>query len=221
MQRQQFGVGFSVLADRVLVRISSPEDRLAVLAGHPFEESLGLFRMLARRQDAATGNTHERARVLVLEVVQGGVLAVFARLGLITKTVVVVDHTAVDLPGIHRFEHRTVTPVRGKVGFHAFEPFQRGRFALEFQHRCDDGLEVRAGRRGRPTTFPFRIGQVHQRFRQVGFGQLARVVDKYRRARGNAHPFAMGRTIGAIHLFKGGGCNRCEQPGMIDQHHRR
>ncbi|MNE56348.1 hypothetical protein D3C80_1512490 [compost metagenome] len=105
-----------------------------------------MFLVFAGRQHAATGDADKRARVFVLEVVQGGVLAVLAGLGLIDVSVIVIDHAAVDLPGIHRFEHRTVAAVRGEIGFHRLEPVECGGFAFLFEHGGDDRLEVGTAR---------------------------------------------------------------------------
>ncbi|MMZ69520.1 hypothetical protein D1872_323690 [compost metagenome] len=87
---------------------------------------------------------------------QGGVLAVFPGLGLIHQAVIVVDHTAFDLPGIHRLEYRAVAPVAGVVGFHPLEPFQRGGFTLLLEDGSDDGLEVSTTGRCTPATLPAR-----------------------------------------------------------------
>ncbi|MNY29614.1 hypothetical protein D3C86_1636660 [compost metagenome] len=118
--------------------------------------------MCAGRQDAATGQADKGTGILVLEVVQGGVLAVFTGLGLVAEAVIVVDHAAVDLAGIDRLEHGTVAPVRGKVAFHPFQPLEGRGFTLECQHGGDDRLEVGAGRRSAPAALPVRTGEVHQ-----------------------------------------------------------
>ncbi len=102
--------------------------------------------MFAGSQYPGAGDAHKRARVLVLEIVQLGVLAVFAGLGLVDEAVVVVDHAAVDLAGVDGLEHGAVATVDGRIGFHRLEPVEGGGFALEFQHRGDDGLEVGTGR---------------------------------------------------------------------------
>ncbi|MNN43763.1 hypothetical protein D3C81_1580170 [compost metagenome] len=135
--------------------------------------------------------------------------------------VVVVDHAAVDLPGIDGFHYRTVAAIGGEVGFHPLEPCQCGRFALEFQHGADNGLEIGTGRGGTPAAFPARRGEVHQGFGQLGLGQFAGVVDKHRGARGNTDPAPMGRAIGGRHLLQGGRWHGCEQTGVIHQHHGR
>ncbi|MNC16328.1 hypothetical protein D3C75_641810 [compost metagenome] len=221
IQRHQFRVGFSAFADGVFKRFAVLQHSLAVLAGNVLEERLGLFLVLAGSEDAAAGDADKSARILVLEIVQGGVLAVFPGLGLIHQAVIVVDHTAFDLPGIHRLEYRAVAPVAGVVGFHPLEPFQRGGFTLLLQDGRDYGLEVSTAWRRAPATFPAWVGQVHDRFRQVGFREFARIVHKHRGTRGDPDPFAVGRTIGRVDLLLRGFVDRCEQPGVVDQHHGR
>ncbi len=153
----------------------------------------------------------------MLEVVQGGVLAVFPRLGLVDEAVVVIDHTTVHLAGVDRLEHRAVAPVEAGIALHPLEPFQGGGFALEFQHRADNGLEVGSGRGCGPAAFPGWVRQVEQGLGQVGLLQLGRVVDEHRGARGDAHPVAMGWTIGRGHLLQGGRSHFGEQPGVVHQ----
>ena len=80
----------------------------------------------------------------MFEVVELGVFAVFARFGLIDKTVVVIDHAAIDLAGIDRFHHGAVAFIGHEIGFHRLEPFQRGLLAFQRQHCAHDGLEIRA-----------------------------------------------------------------------------
>ncbi|MNI88465.1 hypothetical protein D3C73_1457680 [compost metagenome] len=53
-----------------------------------------------------------------------------------------VDDTAVDLAGIDRFHDGTVAFISGEVGFHRFQPFQRGFFAFQLQQCADNGLEI-------------------------------------------------------------------------------
>ncbi|MOA11844.1 hypothetical protein D3C78_1318030 [compost metagenome] len=107
-------------------------------------------------EDAAAGDANKSARVFVPEIVQGGVLAVFAGLGLIHQAVIVVNHAAVDLPGIHGLEYRAVATVVGIVGFHRLEPIQRGGFTLLLEDGSDDGLEVSTTGRCTPATLPAR-----------------------------------------------------------------
>ncbi|MNE43316.1 hypothetical protein D3C80_1374860 [compost metagenome] len=132
-----------------------------------------------------------------------------------------VDHPAVDLPGVHRLEHGAVSPVETGVGLHRLQPFQRGGLTFLRQQRADDGLEVRTGRRCSPAALPVRAGQVEQRFGQVLLGQLVLVVDEHRGAGGDPHPLAMRRTIGRRHLRHGLRSDRREQAGIVHQHHRR
>ena len=52
--------------------------------------------MLAGSQHAAAGDADERARILMFEVVQLDVVAVFAGFSAIHERVVVIDHAAID-----------------------------------------------------------------------------------------------------------------------------
>ena len=80
----------------------------------------------------------------MFEVVKLGVFAVFTGFGLIDKTVVVINHAAINLTGIDRFHHGAIAFIGNEIGFHRLEPFQRGLFAFQRQHRAHDGLEIRA-----------------------------------------------------------------------------
>ena len=51
-----FGIGRRARADRVLERVAVAQDRLAALAGDPFQERLRLLLVLAGRQHAAAGD---------------------------------------------------------------------------------------------------------------------------------------------------------------------
>ena len=99
-QRCQLGVGLCALAHGIFERVAVLEDRLAVFAGDPLQEGLGFFFMLAGGQYTGAGDAHKGAWILVFEVVQLGVFAVFAGLGLVDKAVVVINNAAVDLAGV-------------------------------------------------------------------------------------------------------------------------
>ena len=100
--------------------------------------------MFAGRQHATTGKADERARILVFEVVEFGVFAVLTRFGLIDKTVVVINHPAINLAGVDGFHHGAVAFIGNEIRFHRLQPFQRGFFAFKRQHCAHDGLEIRA-----------------------------------------------------------------------------
>ena len=57
--------------------------------------------------------------------------------------------------------------------------------------------------------------------RQLRLADFRRVVDKNGAARGNADPAPMLRTVLRRNLLQGGGIQRGEKFGIIDQHHRR
>ena len=59
--------------------------------------------MLAGSQHAAAGDADERARILMFEVVQLDVVAVFAGFSAIHERVVVIDHAAIDRPALTAF----------------------------------------------------------------------------------------------------------------------
>ena len=80
----------------------------------------------------------------MFEIVELGIFAVFTRFGLIDKTVVVIDHAAINLARVDRFHHGAVTFVSNEIGFHRLEPVQRGLLALQRQHCANDRLEIRA-----------------------------------------------------------------------------
>ena len=100
--------------------------------------------MLAGSQHAAAGDADERARILMFEVVQLDVVAVFAGFSAIHERVVVIDHAAIDTAGIDRFHHRAVALIGGEVGFHRFQPLQRRFLAFQLQQRADDRTEIGA-----------------------------------------------------------------------------
>ena len=70
---------------------------LGLRAGQVLDEALGLLRLVGGGEHAGAGDADERARVLVAEVVQPGVVADEAVLGLVAVPVVVVRDPDVDL----------------------------------------------------------------------------------------------------------------------------
>ena len=116
-----------------------------------------------------------------------------------------VDHPAVDLPGVDRFHHRAIAFVSDKVGFHRLQPVESRLLTLQRQHRADDSLEISPRWRSRPAPFPLRFCQIHQGMRQLRLADFRRVVDKNGAARGNADPAPMLRTVLRQTLLLGAG----------------
>ena len=177
--------------------------------------------VLARLQDAATRDADERPRVLLLEVVQRDVLAVLLGLGLIAEPVVVIDHATGDLTGIDRLHDGRVALVGGEVRLHAGQPRLGGRLALQRQQRTDDRLEVGAAGGCRPATLPLGVLEIEQGGRQLIGRQQGGVVGEDRGSRGDPGPGAGRRTVLGGHLVEGGLVDRGEQPGILDEGHRR
>ena len=100
-----------------------------------------------------------------------------------------------NLAVVHRLHRRDVVLVRGAVLLETVEPGLGRALALEREDRADDRLEVGAGWRVAELALPLRIGEIHDRARQVGRLDVALVVDEHRGAGSEPHPVVVRRPV--------------------------
>ena len=191
------------------------------LADEELHELLGLVLHVARLEDAGTRDAHERAGVLVGEVVLGAVVVDVAAFLAVALPVVVVDDADLGLAGVDRLEDDVVAVVDGAVLLDALEPGAGGVLALELEDRGDDRLEVGAGRRERQPSGPLGLGELHDRRRQLGLLDQVGVVDEDGRPRDESGPETARRAVHLGDHVEDLGRELREQSGLLHLGHRR